>query len=112
MDNGCARRTAEEFPLRHSQRILTIALDPRLRGGMPPRNGGARAHTSLGRRKSRNVIDAIRSPARERREVYVGTFSLSSRSGLQRESVFSTFQNFWRPTLADSTWDCRCPART
>src|SRR5688572_14033564 len=29
-----------------------------------------------------NVIDAIRSPARERREVYVGTFSLSSRSGL------------------------------
>src|SRR5688572_25310800 len=39
------------------------------------------------RRKSRNVNDAIRSPARERREVYVGTFSLSSRSGLQPEIV-------------------------
>ena len=39
------------------------------------------------RRKSPKVIDAIRSPARERRDVYVETFSLSSRSGPQLEIV-------------------------
>src|SRR5687767_15652354 len=66
-----------------------------LRGGYPP---GATLKTrgasrglfrciTRAARKSPNVIDAIRSPARERREVYVGTFSLSSRSGLQPEIV-------------------------
>ena len=41
----------------------------------------------LARRKSRNVIDAFRSPARERRDVtLIATFSLSSRSGLQSKT--------------------------
>ena len=32
-------------------------------------------------------MDATRSPVRERRDSYVGTFSLSSRSGLQTDIV-------------------------
>jgi len=46
------------------------------------------------RRKSRNIIDAIRSPARERMGIDVGTFSLSSRPGLQSEIVIPYVSEF------------------
>src|SRR5688500_2739808 len=49
---------------------------------------------SVARRKSRHVIDAIRSPGRERRDIYVGTFSLSSRSGLQPEILILYVSQF------------------
>ena len=39
-------------------------------------------------------MDATRSPARERRDPYVGTFSLSSRSGLQTEIVVDYISEF------------------
>ena len=45
----------------------------------------SRAHVVRGR--SRNLIDWIRCPARERGEVFVATLSLSSRSGLQSAIV-------------------------
>ena len=40
------------------------------------------------------------SPARERRDFYAGTFSLSSRSGLQTEIDCFTLQNLRQPRLA------------
>src|SRR5688500_17319681 len=65
-----------------------------------PGSGGTAP--SVARRISRKVIDAIRSLARERRDVYVGNFSLSPRSALQAEIVIFTFHKLWRPTLG--TW--------
>jgi hypothetical protein len=55
---------------------------------------GSGVNSSVARRKSRNVSNAIGSPARERREVYVGTFSLRSRSELQPEIVILHVSEF------------------
>jgi hypothetical protein len=48
--------------------------------------------SSVVRRKSPRAIDAIRSPERGRTDVYAGTFSRSSRSGLQLEIVAATLE--------------------
>ena len=52
------------------------------------------SHPRVRCRKSQNVIDGIRSPARERRDSYVGMFSLSSRSGLQTDFVILYVSEF------------------
>jgi hypothetical protein len=61
-------------------------------------------------RKARNVTDAIRSPAREGREICVGTFSLRSRSGLPSEIVIiygSGFVAIYTGSLEGRKFDYR-----
>jgi hypothetical protein len=53
-----------------------------------------------------SVIDAIRSPARERREVYVRTFSLRSRSGLQPEIVILYVSEFVATYTSGAFFSC------
>ena len=45
------------------------------------------AHARAGRHILKAAVNDVRSPARERRDSYVGTFSLSSRSGLQLKDI-------------------------